>query len=78
MCLGRGEGFGKVTPGQGGGWLEGVGGFKGTSGRGQEKFVFSPKNRPQGENECSAAAEEAEEIREGCPGGAGWVEGGAR
>ena len=52
MCLGRGEGFGKVTPGQGGGWLEGVGGFKGTSGRGQEKFVFSPKNRPQGENEC--------------------------
>lgn len=34
VCLGRGEGFVRVTPGQGGGWLEGVGGKEGTSGGG--------------------------------------------
>lgn len=50
-------------------------------GEARRSLFSAPRiNRPQGENECvqPAAAEEVEEIREGCPGGAGWVEGGAR
>lgn len=67
--MGRKEGFHEVTPGLGAGggagWLEEVGGLKGTSGGSLEMFVFSPKSRLQGENEYvhhSSAAEEAEET----------------